>query len=117
MTTRFKTNQWTYKNQPVDLVLIRHGESESNISKARGQDRSQISGDFAERHTSKYRLTDVGRMQAKMTGEYIQRELGDFDIHYTSEYVRACETAACLELPGVVHWEMSHLLRDKVWDL
>lgn len=99
---------------PVDLVLVRHGESESNISKVRGVDRSGLTGEFADRHTSRYRLTDIGRKQAKAVGDFLQREFVDgFDVHYTSEYVRACETAACLELGEQVSWEMSYYLRDK----
>lgn len=58
---------------PIDLVFVRHGESEGN----RAQERSRAGDDsdweiFSQRHTSKYLLTDVGREQARITGEYVQ---------------------------------------------
>lgn len=57
-------------------------------------------GEFRDRHNSLYRLTDMGRMQARIAGEYIRQNISPlFDKYFTSEYVRAMETAAALELP------------------
>lgn len=64
---------------PVDLVLVRHGESEGNLAQARskaGVD-SDWADEFAERHSSRYRLTDKGRKQAKVTGDYIRKNIYD----------------------------------------
>jgi len=85
-------------NLPIDLVLVRHGESEGNVyDKMReGGKRSKLNS----RHTSEYRLTDLGRLQAQRAGTIIKREIGSFDHMYCSEYVRAIETAGHMDLPG-----------------
>ena len=79
------------ENLPIDIVLVRHGESEGNLAQAqskKGDDRQEIiiiinfhqkgnvnfdslifefpslwTPDFSARHTSMYRLTDKGRKQ------------------------------------------------------
>ena len=100
-------------NLPVDLVLVRHvsemccwlphqlrgpltsarqGESEGNLYKAMQENgaRDKLHG----RHTSEYRLTDLGRLQAMRVGRMISEKIGKFDQMYCSEYTRAVETAA-----------------------
>jgi len=60
-------------------------------------DLSAYTPDFQKKHSSSYRLTDKGIAQAKVTGEYLRKKIGNhFDRYYTSEYVRAMETAALL---------------------
>ena len=51
----------------MDLVLVRHGESEGNVAfnRSKAGDHSLYSGEFLRRHSSQWRLTDVGREQAK----------------------------------------------------
>lgn len=45
--------------------------------------------EFKRRHSSAYRLTDVGIDQAKVAGQWIRENIGDrFDRYYTSEFVR-----------------------------
>jgi len=64
---------------PIDLVLVRHGESEGNLAQRRSKqgDESDWSKDFKERHTSKYRLTDLGRRQAVVAGKWIKDNIGE----------------------------------------
>ena len=54
---------------PVDLVLVRHGESEGNLYKRSppGEARDRV----RDRHTSQFRLTDLGRVQSKRTGKIL----------------------------------------------
>jgi broad specificity phosphatase PhoE len=76
---------------PVDLVLVRHGQSEGNLAQklSREGDVSHWSKEFRERHNSLYRLTDTGRLQARIAGEYIKAFISPyFDKYFTSEYVR-----------------------------
>ena len=49
-----------------ELVLVRHGESEGNIARRRSLlgDHSVYAGEFLERHSSLWRLSDQGREQA-----------------------------------------------------
>jgi len=87
---------WSH-NLPVDLVLVRHGESEGNLydKMAEGGKRRKLHN----RHTSDYRLTDLGRLQAERAGRIVSEQVGSFDKMYCSEYVRAVETAGHMNLP------------------
>lgn len=84
-------------NLPVDLVLVRHGQSEGNLygDMAEGGMRDRLHS----KHTSDFRLTDLGRLQAGRAGAILQQMVGSFDKMYCSEYVRAVETAAHMVLP------------------
>jgi len=99
---------------PIDFVLVRHGESEGNLAQAHSMDGDQSAWayeEFKSRHTSCYRLTDVGRQQAKAAGEWLRKNVGSFDKYYSSEYVRAMETAALLDLEGP--WISDFFLRER----
>ena len=101
-----------------ELVLLRHGESEGNVAYERSVagDHSLYSGDFLERHSALWRLTEKGEDQAKVAGEWIRNNLMEtnFDCHYTSEYVRAMETAGLLGLPNA-RWRPEVMLRERDW--
>jgi broad specificity phosphatase PhoE len=101
---------------PIDLVLVRHGQSEGNVavhaSKA-GDDSHMNHPEFRARHSSWWRLTDLGIEQARLAGEWIRTNLGgDFDRYYSSAYLRAMETAANLELPNA-RWYVDPNLRER----
>eukprot|EP01112_Ceratiomyxa_fruticulosa_P021756 TRINITY_DN7777_c0_g1_i1.p1 TRINITY_DN7777_c0_g1~~TRINITY_DN7777_c0_g1_i1.p1 ORF type:complete len:412 (-),score=78.75 TRINITY_DN7777_c0_g1_i1:372-1607(-) len=100
---------------PYELVLVRHGQSEGNEAQSRSKkgDLSAYTPEFKKKHSSAYRLTDKGIAQAVRAGEWIRENIGDrFDRYYTSEYVRAMETAALLELPGAT-WYTEIVLRER----
>jgi len=102
---------------PNDIVLVRHGESEGNIANRmskRGDD-SAYTDVFRARHSSLWRLTDKGRKQAHMAGEWIRENIDDrFDRYCVSEYIRTQETAALLGLPDAV-WYPDFYLRERDW--
>lgn len=111
---------------PVDLVLVRHGESEGNVATQRSRqgDHSVFTPEFLARHSSRFRLSARGREQAVAAGEWLRGEFSllcptipgsaSFDRHYTSEYVRAMETAALLGLPAA-RWYADFYLRERNW--
>lgn len=144
-----------HRNMPVDLVLVRHGQSEGNLaqrlcrlhhqqqqqhedqhqqhehphqrhvqppvldtlaSEEAGASQSAASvwsPEFRSRHNSLYRLTDRGRRQASIAGAWIRKNVGAlFDKYFTSEYVRAMETAAMLGLPSA-RWATEIYLRER----
>lgn len=70
---------------PDKLVFVRHAESVGNI---------RTSDERAEYNesTHAYALTTKGEEQAKITGEYIQKNFGSFDVYYVSYYTRALQT-------------------------
>lgn len=100
---------------PVDLVLVRHGESEGNVAVRRSKrgDTSLYTEEFCARHSYSWRLTDKGLAQAKMAGAWIREHIGPaFDRYYCSEFVRAMETAALLDLEGA-RWRSEFYLRER----
>ena len=107
---------------PIDLVLIRHGQSEANLAKRRSEagDHSTFTREFVERHSSSFHLTELGRKQAETTGHWLRSEfcrnpdLPGFDRYITSEYARARETAALLNLPKA-RWYRDVYLTERNW--
>lgn len=102
---------------PIDLFLVRHGESERNFANraAYGGDLSHFAQEFVERPTSLARLTPRGREQAAAAGLWLRENAGlnpDNDRYYTSSYVRAAETAVLLGLPGA-RWRRLNRLRER----
>lgn len=102
---------------PLDLILVRHGESEGNVANhaTKHGDDSHFTDDFLSRHSSLWRLTDKGIEQAIAAGAWIRANLGaEFGKYYVSEYLRAKETAAHLALPTAA-WFPSLWLRERDW--
>lgn len=104
---------------PRNLILIRHGESEGNVANTRSRqgDNSAFTDEFYNRHSSLWRLSDKGIEQAKKTGEWLKKEReGKEPLFrcYTSEYVRAMETAAHLDIPDA-KWFSEFYLRERNW--
>jgi len=96
-------------------VLVRHGQSEGNYASARSKtgDTSLYTPEFKAKHSSTYRLTDKGIEQAKVAGKWIKENIVEkFDRYYTSEYVRAMETAGYLDLPHA-DWFTEIVLRER----
>jgi NAD+ kinase len=76
-------------------------------------DQSVFTEEFRSRHSSRFRLTDTGREQAKIAGDWIRAHIGErFDRYLTSEYLRAMETAGLLGLPGA-EWQADFYLRER----
>ena len=101
---------------PLDVVLVRHGESEGNeaVRRERSGDASLLER-LRERHSSFWRLTETGIAQARRSGAWLRDCFPEgFHTYLTSEYVRAMETAAWLELPGA-DWVLHPALRERSW--
>ena len=102
---------------PIDLVLVRHGESEGNLATAlskRGDDR-MFTQEFLNRHSSTWQLTDKGRKQAGIAGEWVKKNIANsFYRYYVSEYDRAKETAALLNLSDA-EWMITYYLIERNW--
>ena len=105
---------------PIDLVLVRHGQSEGNAAKRRAEsgDATAYSEEFLNRHTRSFRLTKLGREQAASAGQWLTNEFFEgsvgFDRYITSEYVRAMETAGLLALPRAI-WLRHFYLTERDW--
>jgi NAD+ kinase len=102
---------------PVDLVLVRHGETEGNLARqlSKQGDKRLWTPEFRERPGRLWRLTDRGIEQAQAAGRWICANIGvDYDRYITSEYLRAKETAGHLGLPAA-EWEEEFYLRERLW--
>lgn len=102
-------------NMPVDLVLVRHGESEGNVARklSLNGDDSVFTEEFRGRHNSRLRLTNRGREQARATGIWLKSNMPrTYDRYLVSGYLRAVETAALLDLPDAV-WHQEFYLRER----
>ena len=101
---------------PIDLVLVRHGQSEGNVAAlaSRAGDDSLITDPaFRARHSSHWRLTDLGIRQAQQAGVWVRENIGEqFDRYYVSAYTRALETAGHLDLPAP-DWYIDSRLRER----
>lgn len=101
---------------PIDLVFLRHGQSEGNLAKRHSEAGQHGAYDavYKDRHTRSFRLTDSGRIQAQAAGEWLREAFGFFDRCIVSEYARAMETAGLLALPGA-QWRINDLLTERNW--
>jgi broad specificity phosphatase PhoE len=105
---------------PVELVFVRHGQSEINkaIHLSRQGDHSAFTPKLRNTHTSRFHLTELGQMQAAQVGAWIRKNLpGDFSCfhrYFTSPYFRAMETAALMKIPGAT-WEQRIELGERDW--
>jgi len=95
---------------PVDIVLVRHGESELNLAHTHEYLWSE---EFSKREHFNYKLTDKGREQSKIAGNWIKKEITQsFDHYFCSNYLRAQETAALLDFPNS-KWDADFYLREQ----
>src|SRR5689334_19352832 len=104
---------------PIDLVLVRHGQSEQNLASraSKDNDHQYYTEEFRDRHVSLHRLTPEGRKQAVKAGKWLRdMYLGRFDARYVSTYTRAIETAMLLDLEGP-DWYLDPLLREREWGI
>jgi NAD+ kinase len=100
---------------PIDLVLVRHGESEGNAARrsSLAGDNSVFTEEFCGRHNSRLRLTDRGREQARVAGTWLKEHISPtYDRYLVSGYLRAMETASLLDLPEAV-WYQEFYLRER----
>ncbi|MBT1166862.1 histidine phosphatase family protein [Bifidobacterium simiarum] len=101
---------------PLDLYVIRHGESEANVIVEAGQqgDDSLYTQDNVTVPDRSWRLTATGRKQADCIGRWLVSQQQLFDRYLVSPYVRTRETAATMALPKA-KWEETRVLRERSW--
>lgn len=101
---------------PLDLYVIRHGESEANVIIKAGEtgDNSLFTQDNVTVPDRSWRLTATGRKQADCIGRWLVAQQPLFDRYLVSPYVRTRETAATMALPKA-KWEETRVLRERSW--
>src|SRR3989338_8359043 len=99
---------------PVDVIFVRHGQSELNEAgrASRKGDNYFFTPEFRNTHSRNFRLTDLRIRQAKVAGEWLKKNAPmPLDRFYVSDYIRAKETAGCLDLPQA-GWRSEFSLRE-----
>ena len=87
------------------LFLVRHGESEHHVQK--------LTGGWTNTP-----LTELGRKQAKLTGERLKSLIGDSSVTlYTSDLLRAAETAEIIGQMLKLVPKMEETLRELNWGI
>lgn len=101
---------------PLDLVLVRHGESEGNVvvEAAKAGNNELFTDAYMTTPGHQWRLTGHGRDQAATIGTWVAGEFPKFHRYYVSPYVRTKETAGCMQLPDA-HWLLNRALRERDW--
>lgn len=102
---------------PIELVLVRHGESVRNYScdLAREGDEDLLIRQMQdEQDEAAWPLTNVGHQQAEEAGKWIRNTLGkEFDRAYVSTFLRAQQTAEGLGLG--LPWQEDERIREREW--
>jgi broad specificity phosphatase PhoE len=96
---------------PIDLVFVRHGQSEANIVQVADKDgfAHEMHEEVNERPDWEQRLSRLGIQQAHKAKDWVDQNLGgaeSFDFRYFSPFLRTRETAAYIGGPdcgGVDH--------------
>lgn len=100
---------------PIDIILERHGQSEGNKAQRASEegDNRFFTPEFRDKHSRVFRLTDLGIRQAVAAGSWLRTNAPmPLDRFYVSDYIRAKETAAYLNLPGA-QWRDEIGLRER----
>lgn len=114
---------------PLDLFLVRHDESTGNAALRKYEEwlklgrflrwfrRPPFTAEFLNLHHSQYPLTDKGRKQGPVVGDWLkdrlkEKKLPHFDRHLVSPYVRTLESAYLLDLPDA-KWELDFNLHER----
>lgn len=98
---------------PLDLVLVRHGESVGNEAIDAAKNGTPAAPPERQHSSRRWLLTDTGRHQAEAAGAWLGHQgLDRYDRHYCSPYVRTMQTAALLGLPDAAWW-LEPLLRER----
>ena len=104
---------------PLEIVFVRHGESEANIAqKSTGNSDAAYMDLVNARADWRHRLTPRGITQAQNAGEWLRQEfngLDYFDVRYFSPFIRTRETAAHLSGSQDVKWTHEDRVIERDW--
>ncbi|NCU43995.1 histidine phosphatase family protein [Candidatus Saccharibacteria bacterium] len=111
-------------SRPYRLLMIRHGQSESNIVQSAQKVNSQFEYEelINSRVDWKQRLSDKGRSQAEIARANLSRiypnGLDYFNSFYVSPFIRARETASILSAHNFnIRWNIEDRLSERIWGI
>lgn len=94
---------------PSQIVIVRHAESEGNA-------KTPTDSSFRNKANHSFSLTDEGRKQAKITGNYLKEKYGRFDVYICSTFKRTQETLSVMypEVTPVIDSRLDEMWRG-IW--
>lgn len=100
---------------PCDFILIRHGESEGNVADSFSNlEIDEFQQKIKDKNSFQYRLTEEGKKQAKITGDWIKKNIFEtFDFYFSSDYLRTQETAGLLDFKDA-EWTLKTDIREQI---
>lgn len=105
--------------KPLDIIMVRHGESEGNVINRRLKkgEQTDLPEEYKNRHESLLRLSTLGKKQAKATGEWLKKNVlknAKYPFRFmVSPYNRTMETAYLLGISK--EWEPRTEIREREW--
>ncbi len=107
-------------SMPLDLVFVRHGQSEANIIQKLDKEgaENQHLARVNARPDWKQRLAPQGIEQAKTAGRWLDENLGgvaSFDGRYVSPFLRTRETAAYIGGHDTGEWTIDDRVVERSW--
>lgn len=105
-------------HKPLDIVMVRHGESEGNVINHRVKNGEELDvPGYRDRHESLLRLSPRGIEQARIAGGWVLNnvlEMADYPFRFmVSPYNRTMETAVQMNASPV--WEPRVEIREREW--
>lgn len=106
---------------PLEIVFVRHGQSEANVVHKLDKDEEGENPYLPvvnKRPDWQQRLSSQGIEQAKNAGQWIKDNLGgveSFDARYVSPFLRTRETAAHIGGPEVGEWTIDDRVAERSW--
>lgn len=106
---------------PLDLVMVRHGESEQNVLQQADKLKlppPENAPAVRARHDSEQRLSAEGQHQAEAAGEWLRANSLDpveFDLRLVSPFLRTLETASRLAPDAT--WLPSRRVVERDWGI
>ena len=106
-------------SMPLDLVFVRHGESEPNVvhGEEKKDRRHALHEAVYERHDWLQRLSARGVAQAQAAGEWLNAsnlKATSFDRCYASPFMRARETAYWVG-GDLAQWHLDDRIKERDW--
>jgi broad specificity phosphatase PhoE len=107
---------------PETIVLLRHGESDENRIESEKIKSTSLIG-IVKHYLNKTRtkhldydllLSGEGEQQAQQAGQYIAHQFPNLKFGIVSPYLRAIQTAMCLNLP--IDWKINNLVFERDWN-
>ena len=111
-------------SRPYRLLMIRHGQSESNIVQSAQKANNQFEHEelINSRVDWKQRLSNKGRSQAEVAraslSQIYPNGLNYFNSFYVSPFIRARETASILSMHNLgIRWNIEDRLSERIWGI